>query len=56
MIGMKRKEKMIRIVSIILFVLLIGCSTMSTNNTKDESKPSINNVIDVLKNIPFPTL
>lgn len=52
---MIRKEKMIRIVSIILFLLLIGCTTTQTNN-KEENKPSINNVIEALKSIQLPTL
>lgn len=46
---------MTRIISIILFVLLIGCSTTPTNNT-EENKPSINNIIDVLKTITMPKL
>ena len=39
--------------SILLLILLVNCTTTSTNNTP---KSPIDNVIDVFKSIPFPTM
>ena len=41
-----------KILSILLLIVLVNCST--TNTKQEESKPSITNIVDVLKNIPFP--
>jgi uncharacterized membrane protein YadS len=46
MIGMKRKEKMIRILSIILLILLVNCTTTTSNNSEKKPKTSIDSVID----------
>ncbi len=46
---------MIRIISILILILLVNCSTTS-NSTKEEQKPSINNVIDAIKSLPLPKL
>jgi hypothetical protein len=44
---------MIRILSILFLLLLVNCNT--TQNTKqEESKPSIENIVDVFKTIPWP--
>jgi len=45
-----------KILCIVLLVLLVNCSTTNTpsNTPKDENKSSIGNIVDVLKNIPFP--
>lgn len=40
-----------KILSILILILLVNCSTTS-NSTKDEQKPSINNVIDAIKSLP----
>ena len=39
--------------SIFLLIFLVNCTTTSTNNTP---KSPIDNVIDVFKSIPFPTM
>ncbi len=52
MIGTKRKERMKKIFSVILLVLLVNCSTTTTK--KEEQKPSMDNIVDVLKSIPLP--
>jgi PBP1b-binding outer membrane lipoprotein LpoB len=52
MIGTKRKERMKKTFSIILLILLVNCSTTTTK--KEEQKPSMENIVDVLKSIPFP--
>ena len=44
-----------KILSILILILLINCSTTS-NSTKDESKPALNNVIDAIKSIQLPKL
>ena len=44
-----------KILSILILILLVNCSTTS-NSTKDEQKPSINNVIDGIKSLPLPKL
>ena len=41
-----------KILSILLLIVLVNCST--TNTKQEESKPSMDNIVDVLKNIPFP--
>lgn len=40
-----------KIISILILILLVNCST-TTNDNKEESKPYINNVIDAIKSIP----
>lgn len=40
-----------KILSILILILLVNCSTTS-NSTKEEQKPSINNVIDAIKSLP----
>jgi uncharacterized membrane protein YadS len=55
MIGMKRKEKMIRILSIILLILLVNCTTTTSNNS-EKPKTSIDSVIDAFKSITFPIM
>lgn len=52
MIGMKRKEKMKKIISIFLLILLVNCA--STNNTTEQPKVSIENVIEAFKSITIP--
>ena len=44
-----------KILSILILILLVNCSTTS-NSTKDEQKPSINNVIDGIKSLTLPKL
>jgi uncharacterized protein YcfL len=44
-----------KILSVVLLFLLVNCST-TTNSTKEEQKPSINNVIDVIKTIQIPKM
>ena len=57
MIGTKRKEKMIRILSIILLILLVNCTTTNTTSSNGEKpKTSIDSVIDAFKNITFPIM
>ena len=51
---MKRKEEMTKIINVLLLVLLISCTTLNTE--KNEDKPSLNNVIEAIKNIPFPKM
>ena len=41
-----------RIISIFLLILLVNCSTTTTK--KEEQKPSMDNIVDVLKSIPLP--
>ena len=41
-----------KILSILLLIVLVNCST--TNTKQEESKPSMDNIVDVLKSIPFP--
>ena len=54
MIGTKRKEKMTKILSIFLLILLVNCTTTpSTNNTP---KSPMDNVIDAFKSVPFPKM
>ncbi len=55
MIGTKRKVKMKKIISVLLLILLVNCTT-TPNSTKDESKPALNNVIDAIKSIQLPKL
>jgi PBP1b-binding outer membrane lipoprotein LpoB len=52
MIGTKRKERMKKTFSIILLILLVNCSTTTTK--KEEQKPSIDNIVDVFKSVPWP--
>ncbi len=42
-----------RIISVLLLILLVNCSTTS-DSTKDEQKPSINNIIEGIKSLPIP--
>ena len=44
-----------KIISILILILLVNCST-TTNDNKEELKPSINNVIDAIKSIQLPKL
>jgi PBP1b-binding outer membrane lipoprotein LpoB len=44
-----------KILSMLLLILLVNCST-PTNINKDEQKPSINNVIEGIKSLPLPKL
>lgn len=53
MIGTKRKVKMKRIFSVLLLVILVNCST-TVEKAKEENKPSIDNIVDVLKSVPWP--
>jgi len=39
--------------SIVLLLLLVNCNT-TKNTTQEESKPSIENIVDVFKTIPWP--
>jgi hypothetical protein len=39
--------------SILLLLLLVNCNT-TKNTTQEESKPSIENIVDVFKTIPWP--
>ena len=55
MIGTKRKVKMKKIISVLLLILLVNCTT-TPNSTKDESKPALNNVIEAIKSIQLPRL
>jgi len=55
MIGTKRKVEMKKIISVLLLILLVNCTT-TPNSTKDESKPALNNVIDAIKSIQLPKL
>jgi len=41
-----------KILSIFLLILLVNCSTITTK--KEDQKPSIDNIVDVFKNIPLP--
>jgi len=41
-----------KILSILFLILLVNCTT--TNTPKDQNKPSIDNIVDVFKNIPLP--
>jgi len=41
-----------KILSILLLLVLVNCTT--TNTKQEENKPSIDNIVDVLKSIPFP--
>jgi len=41
-----------KILSIFLLILLVNCSTTTTK--KDEQKPSIDNIVDVFKSVPWP--
>ena len=41
-----------KILSILLLIVLVNCST--TNTKQEESKPSMDNIVDVLKSIPLP--
>ena len=42
-----------KIFSILLLILLVNCST-TPDKTKEENKPSIDNIVDVLKSVPWP--
>ena len=42
-----------KILSILLLILLVNCST-TTDTTKEENKPSIDNIVDVFKSVPWP--
>ncbi len=42
-----------KIISIIILILLVNC-TITSDSTKDEQKPSINNVIEGIKSLPIP--
>lgn len=42
-----------KILSIFLLILLVNCST-TTDTTKEQPNTSIENIVNVLKNIPFP--
>jgi PBP1b-binding outer membrane lipoprotein LpoB len=44
-----------KIISILILILLVNCSTTS-NSTKEEQKPSINNVIEGIKSLSLPKL
>ena len=39
--------------SILLLLLLVNCNT-TKNTTQEESKPSIENIVDVFKSVPWP--
>jgi len=52
MIYLKKRIKLIAI--LFSFCFLFSC--VSTNTTEEKPKPTINEVIDGLKNIPFPKL
>jgi hypothetical protein len=39
--------------SILLLLLLVNCNT-TMNTTKEENKPSIENIVDVFKSVPWP--
>lgn len=41
-----------KIISILLLILLVNCSATTTK--KEDQKPSIDNIVDVFKNIPLP--
>ena len=41
-----------RILSIFLLILLVNCSTTTTK--KEEQKPSMDNIVDVFKSVPWP--
>jgi hypothetical protein len=53
MIGTKRKVKMKKTLSILLLILLVNCS-ITKNTTEEQNKPSIDNIVDVFKNVPWP--
>ena len=53
MIGTKRKVKMKKILSILLLILLVNCST-TTDTTKEQPRTPMDNVVDVLKGIQLP--
>lgn len=42
-----------KILSILILILLVNCSTTTIDN-KEEQKPSINNVIEAIKSITLP--
>jgi ABC-type methionine transport system permease subunit len=42
-----------KILCIVLLVLLVNCST-TTDTTKEQPNTPIDNIVNVLKNIPFP--
>jgi len=44
-----------KIISILILILLVNCSTTS-DSTKQEQKPSINNVIEGIKSLSLPKL
>ena len=39
--------------SILLLLLLVNCNT-TKNTTKEENKPSIENIVDFFKSVPWP--
>ena len=39
--------------SILLLLLLVNCNT-TKSTTQEESKPSIGNIVDVFKSVPWP--
>ena len=53
MIGTKRKVKMKKILSILLLILLVNCST-TTDTTKEQPRTPMDNIVDVLKGIQLP--
>ncbi len=52
MTGTKRKERMKRIISILLLILLVNCTT--TDTPKDQTKSQLDSIVDVFKSIPIP--
>ena len=41
-----------RIISVLLLILLVNCTT--TDTAKDQPKSQIDNIVDVFKSIPIP--
>ena len=39
--------------SIVLLLLLVNCNT-TKSTTQEENKPSIDNIVDVFKSVPWP--
>jgi hypothetical protein len=47
---------MTKILSAILLILLVNCTTTNTSNNSEKPKSSIDTVIDAFKRIPFPIM
>ncbi len=43
-----------KIISVLLLILLVNCSTTTTDTPKDQTKSQMNNIIDGLKNLQLP--